>query len=204
MSMIRTEFHWAILCYFMLSIQGCTHDESSATSGSTTTQTQTTGPFPLKLGNTWTYKVTSFDAKGKPLGTSGQVIYHITRDTTIVGEQWYYFELNGSGLYYFNRTDGVWNFANGTRQSFFKYSSTKYTWYSTNLGSMRILSTDTNLTVPKGTFSCYQYRLSQSTPTFDYYLSAGIGIVGIDFFGQTDSIGNYIAARYQLVDCTLQ
>jgi hypothetical protein len=202
--MIRSVFLMTIACFFILSIQSCKNDETLTTSGTTSTETQKTGPFPLKVGNTWTYKISSFDAEGKSLGTSGQVIYHVTLDTTVLGEKWYYLESNGGGLFYFNRTNGVWNFVKGTMQPFFKYPSTKNAWYSTNLGYMIILSTDTNLTVPKGTFSCYQYRLVQSTPMFDYYFATGVGIVGIDFFSQADSIGDYVATRYELVDYTLQ
>ncbi len=173
-------------------------------------QSQPTGPFPLEIGNSWTYQVTFFDIDGTKQSTTGTVIYQITRDTTVDGEKWYYLKTESSGIYYLNRSNGVWSVLNGNKQTFLKYPTTKSDRYSTTIGNMRIASTDTSITVPKGTFSCYEYRLSQSTPCNDYYFLGGTGFIRIDFYDRAflpdriDTVVNYISSSYELVDYTLK
>jgi hypothetical protein len=159
------------------------------------------GPFPLKVGNVWNYKLTSFDTSGVALAAPQDFVYQITKDTAVFNEQWY---CMSGALYYINRTDGVWRVFNGTPVLFFKYPAKLSDSYSSSIGRIRVMSIDTSITVPKGTFHCYQYRLSQANGSqFDYYFLEGIGIARIDVFEQTLSGRTYIMSQYLLSGYTI-
>ena len=200
---MSNRFTALILFFSLLFIISCNKSGETPTGGSTEPVIELTGPFPLHVGNSWTYRVSSFDAKGNNLGNSGSFTYQIDHDTTVSGERLYYFGSNGVGLYYLNRSTGVWNYNKGTFLPLLKYPSSKNTWYTSTGGNMRVVSVDSTIVVPKGRYSCYQYRLSQSTPAFDYYFASGVGLVRIDFFDVADSVGTYVATRYELADYTL-
>ncbi len=185
-------FRLAVVALFLLG--GCgKNDESSVFSPPAVV---VSGPFPLKVGNSWTYKLTSFDTSGIALGAPEDFIYRVTEDTTVFNEKWYY--LSGA-LYYIDRSDGVWRVLNGTPVLFLKYPATVNDSYSSTLGKIRVISTGATITVPKGTYSCYQYRLSQANGSqYDYYFLEGIGFVRIDVFEQTLGGRTYIMSTYEL------
>ena len=163
-------------------------------------------PFPLVVGNSWTYKVTSFNPDGSKKSGTGSIVYQITEDTTVNGEKWSYLKTGTSGgAYYLNRSNGVWSVINGSMNYFLKFPAKPRDMYMTLSNNiMGVVSIDSSITVPKGTFSCYEYILFQENPIADYYFSPGTGFIRIDLYEQADSIGNYINSRYELVDYTLK
>jgi hypothetical protein len=191
-----------IMTFFII---GCTKKDDSSIVAPPAVQL--TGPFPLAVGSSWTYRLTFYHPDGSTQGGTGTVVYQVTKDTIVYGEKWSYLESGTSGLYYLNRNNGVWNVLNGSMKNFFKYPATARDRYFTNLGSMSVRSIDTTITVPKGTFSCYEYSLSQSVPMADYYFLPGTGIIRIDLYEdyeETDSVRTYINSSYELSDYTLR
>jgi hypothetical protein len=183
----------------MILVVGCGKKNDNPISSST--PTTISGPFPLKVGNVWNYKLTSFDTSGVALAAPQDFVYQITKDTTVFNEQWY---CMSGALFYINRGDGVWRVFNGIPVLFFKYPAKVSDSYSSSLGRIRVMSVDTSITVPKGTYHCYQYRLSQANGSqFDYYFIEGIGIARIDVFEQTLSGRTYIMSTYQLAAFTI-
>ncbi len=182
-----------------LLVVGCGKKSDSSVSSSPSVTIS--GPFPLKVGNVWSYKLTSYDTSGIALAAPQDFVYQITKDTAVFAEQWY---CMSGALYYINRSDGVWRVFNGIPVLFFKYPAKLNDSYSSSLGRIRVMSIDTSITVPKGTVHCYQYRLSQSNGSqFDYYFLEGIGIVRIDVFEQSLSGRTYIMSQYALAGYTI-
>jgi hypothetical protein len=192
MTIQSCSFRLLLLALFLLG--GC--GKNNETSVASPPPVVISGPFPLMVGNNWTYKLTSFDTSGVALGAPADFVYQVISDSTVFNEKWYY--LSGA-LYYVNRSDGVWRVLNGTPVLFLKYPASVNDSYSSSLGRLRVMSTGTTITVPKGTYSCYQYRLSQANGSqFDYYFLEGIGFVRIDVFEQTLGGRTYIMSQYAL------
>jgi len=202
---MKTSLFGRVSCFLAcgilatLLIVGC--GKRSDNPASSSPSVTISGPFPLKVGNVWSYKLTSYDTSGVALAAPQDFVYQITKDTTVFVEQWY---CMSGALYYINRSDGVWRVFNGIPVLFFKYPAKLSDSYSSSLGRIRVMSIDTSITVPKGTFHCYQYRLSQANGSqFDYYFLEGIGIARIDVFEQTMSGRTYIMSQYQLSGYTI-
>jgi hypothetical protein len=195
----RTWYFLACGVLAALLVVGCGKKSDSPASSSPSGTIS--GPFPLKVGNIWNYKLTANDTSGVALAAPQDFVYQITKDTAVFNEQWY---CMSGALYYVNRSDGVWRVFNGIPVLFFKYPAKPNDSYSSSLGRIRVLSIDTGISVPKGTFHCYQYRLSQANGSqFDYYFLEGIVIARIDVFEQTLSGRTYIMSQYLLSGYTI-
>jgi hypothetical protein len=191
-------FRLVVVAFVLLG--GCDKKDENAVASPPTVEIS--GPFPLKVGDTWTYKLTSFDTNGVALGAPADFSYQVINDTTVFNEKWYY--LSGA-LYYVNRSDGVWRVLNGIPVLFLKYPATVNDSYSSSLGRLRVMSTGITVTVPKGTYNCYQYRLSQANGSqYDYYFLEGVGFVRIDVFEQTLGGRTYIMSQYALAGYVLK
>jgi hypothetical protein len=185
---------FCLMTLALFLIGGCGKNDDSSVSSPPTVVIG--GPFPLKVGNYWTYKLTSFDTSGIALGAPADFVYQVVSDSTVFNEKWFY--LSGA-LYYVNRSDGVWRVLNGTPVLFLRYPTTVNDSYSSSLGRLRVMSIATTITVPKGTYSCCQYRLSQANGSqYDYYFLEGVGFVRIDVFEQTLGGRTYIMTQYAL------
>jgi hypothetical protein len=159
--------------------------------------------WPLKPGNTWVVCATEYDTTGAVTQTgSGAII--VTTDTVVAGETWYHISGVGS-MFYTNRSDGLWVMLNSTaglfQGLFFKYPvSAGDSW---NLGGDQISlqSADTLITVPAGTFHCYEYRLSINDY---YYYCPGVGFIAEDSYSSTNSGRLYIRERLSITSFTLK
>jgi hypothetical protein len=158
--------------------------------------------WPLKAGNTWAFNTIDYDTTGA-VAQSGPGSFVVTTDTIVGGETWYHISGGGSTLYT-NRADGFWGMSPGPSGIFqgllFKYPvSAGDSW---NSGGDQILlqSADTLITVPAGTYHCYEYRLSSDY----YFFCPGVGIIGEDSYSRTNSGRLYIAGRLSLTSVTLK
>jgi hypothetical protein len=162
--------------------------------------------WPLKMGNTWAVHMIEYDTTGA-VTQSGSGTLVVTTDTIVGGETWY--QISGVGsdglMFYTNRSDGLWVMSSSTsglfQGLFFKYPvSAGDSW---NLGGdqMFLQSADTLITVPAGTFHCYEYRLSMSDY---YYFCPGVGFIAEDSYSSTNSGRLYIVARISIASFTLK
>lgn len=110
--------------------------------------------MPLKVGNTWTFRVSIYDTNGVPFSSSDEVL-SITRDTTIGNEKWFRF---GSS-WVTNRSDGLWRLTNsGTAYLVFKYPAKVNDTYSSDGEQVVVTSINQTVSVLHGQYSCYAYR----------------------------------------------
>jgi hypothetical protein len=162
--------------------------------------------WPLKPSNTWAYHTIEYDTTGA-ITQSGSGALVVTTDTIVGGETWYQISgaWSGGSMFYTNRSDGLWIMSNSTsglfQELFFKYPvSAGDSW---NFGGDQIFlqSADTLITVPAGTFHCYEYRLSMSDY---YYFCPGVGIIAEDSYSSTNSGRLYIEGRLSITSVTLK
>jgi hypothetical protein len=139
-----------ILFLAMMSLISCNKDEGPTGSSNTGSG----GIIPLKIGNSWTFRITS--ASGTFTATNS-----INQDTTINNEKWF---LVGSNTWGTNRADGFW-FIKGTNPPLLAYK------YPASVGdscqaayylSTKILSINDTITVPAGRFPCYKYQSNRT------------------------------------------
>jgi len=188
-----------LFCFLIFFITSCKKDNPVDSSPSVKQI------WPLKQGNTWAFSTIEYDTAGV-VTHSGSGTFVVTTDTIVTGETWYHITGGGSGesMFYTNRSDGLWVMSNSTtgifRGLFFKYPvSTGDSW---NLGGdpMFLQSADTLITVPAGTFHCYEYRLSMSDY---YYFCPGVGFIAEDSYSSTNSGRRYLKERLTITSFTL-
>ncbi len=154
--------------------------------------------WPLKLGNAWTYHQTNYDTVGSIIQWyNGSKI--VTMDTIVHDETWY--GISDDYAFCANKSDGFWQLSGSFQGLRYKYpASAGDNWYYGG-ARMYLLSTDTLITVPAGTYHCYKYRyLWNSIPVVDDYFCPGVGLIAEDWYSRTNSGRLY---KYSTLDITL-
>ena len=137
--------------------------------------------FPLKTGNYWVSQHETYDSLGT-LRNAFVDTLRVVGDTMINSERWYYF-LEGAHGFYTNRADGHYGYvAAWSPQPFLdlKYPAQQGDTYSIPyaLGIREVVSTGASITVPAGTFTCYQYRSPYPNNwQWNYYYTPGVGLI---------------------------
>lgn len=129
----------------------------------------TTTIMPLKLGNSWSYKVTMFDTS-KNVDTTFAVFMFLASDTVINSEHWYD---DSRGYIYSNRSKGLWRAINSDTNYFALYPANKNDKFQILWDTATVISTDSTIVVPAGKYSCYVYKARYSLRFF----SPGIGLI---------------------------
>ena len=158
--------------------------------------------WPLKPGNTWAFSTKEYDTTGAVIQSgSGAIV--ITTDTIVGGETWYRFSGSGS-IFYTIRSDGIWGMSTGTsplfQGLFLKYPVSAGDSWNFGGDQMFLQSADTLITVPAGTFHCYEYRLSMSDY---YYFCPGVGFIAEDYYSSTNSGRIYLKEHQSITSFTL-
>jgi hypothetical protein len=192
------SFGNALLFCFVVSLLASCKKDNPVDSSSSVKQL-----WPLKTGNTWSFSAVAYDSTGT-VTQSGSGSLVVTADTLVGDETWYHISGGGS-VFYTNRSDGIWGMSTGTsgifQGLFFKYPvSIGDSW---NFGGDQIFlqSADTVITVPAGTFHCYEYRMSMSDY---YYFCPGVGFIAEDSYSTTNSGSLYIRERLSITSFTLK
>lgn len=134
--------------------------------------------IPLDGGNEWRFTQTLFNSRGNVIDTEADSIVLIA-DTTLNEQRWFYREYHGHHLAYRNTGSGVQvrlvsEHTSPQTQTLYKYParigdrfnypevyfSGDSAWIDPEHMLARVVSVDTLITVPAGTFRCYQYRLT--------------------------------------------
>ena len=159
-----------ILVVLIALLAGCKNSDKSSTEPIIDPNT-TSVIVPIALGNKWIRSGTVYDTSGSILSTFTDSI-SVSRDTTIENSKWFVLQMQGleymvanyeKGLYwlYGANSKGIWyQYPAALKDSFIVFGNTSY---------VRVLSVDTVIIVPAGTFSCYKYQ-------FDSY--AFVGTIG--------------------------
>lgn len=181
---IKSIHIFLLLCITAFIVSSCNKDNPVDTS-------QTNKQFwPLKLGNTWSYRAISYDSLEVVTGT-GSMDISVTRDTIVNGETWYQLSNDGT-VFYANKSDGFWAMWNSSstlvQQLIYKYPASvgnNWNYYSNDIS---VQSTDTSISVQQGTHSCYAYRWLYDTNLVRVdYCSRGVGLVAADYYTSTSS-----------------
>lgn len=140
--------------------------------------------WPLKVGDTWAYRLTYFDTTGAVNDTANATLV-ITSDTLFDGDTWY--QINWQADFYTNKSDGLWMTQFQTTPNTVPILPQLLWKYPANAGdsydSVTVESTNTSVTIPQGTYICYDYRDHyNSKPVSDNYLCPGVGRIATDFF----------------------
>ncbi|MCX6271486.1 MAG: hypothetical protein NTU44_09755 [Bacteroidetes bacterium] len=138
--------------------------------------------FPLKVGNVWNFRELMNDS------VIGTHFNKVLKDTNMFSnEQWFVVTYdNTTNLYMKIKNDGLWFAMNDTNMVlkpvlFYKYPATINEQYQPTSGvTVTVLSTSVNVTVPAGTFNCYEYEVVYGIDAvYDEYYCPGVGLVKI-------------------------
>ena len=158
--------------------------------------------MPLKVGNSWTFRVSAYDSSGVILPYSlGDITLSISRDTTIGNEQW--FRLSSSWVT--NRTDGLWGISDaGNPYLVFKYPAKLNDAYDSDGNNVIVSSTNQSVSVPQGQFTCYAYSYNSSGMVNTVqYCAPDVGMVSIESYQRSLSGRTYVSGRIELKTLTL-
>ena len=140
-----------LLLAIVFSVFSCSKNKDAAT--------PSTGDF--KVGTSWVYKYTSYNAAGTVLSTSN-ITLTITGQQTIAGESWWVATGGGSPSFIRKTAVGYYTIQNSVSQLQFKIPAVvNDTWrvtYSNAAGDysdFKIVTLNQNVTVPMGVISCY-------------------------------------------------
>jgi hypothetical protein len=175
--MLTKKFVWFLLPFIALVAVGCTSTThpNVLPSGSQTI-------WPLAIGNRWVFRATVFDSSGNQRSTWIDTL-KIVSDTLFGSDRWYVqVGFGGKGKFFLqNRANGLWG--DGLE---YEYPATRNDTY--RLGDSTkiiVISADSLITVPAGTFHTVVYQFPGPPLTYEYF-SPGVGPVRMEF-GPTSS-----------------
>lgn len=145
--------------------------------------------MPLKIGNVWIYETSILDTTVGKLVPDRLDTFIVSRDTVINGERWYMVDGMGSnGTLTINREGGQWIIdPYGKPYLIAKFPAAVGDEFSGLGGKLmnRLEKTGVEITVPGGTFYCYQYSQifgPQRRLTYNYF-APGVGFVKMESMG---------------------
>lgn len=168
--------------------------------------------IPLKIGNTWNYKMTDYDSNGVVLYYE-DITTSITRDTTISSLKWYGYNNSPSGIWYTNKTDGYWTFVKGGTGNVLNDTSLLAYKYPTQVGDIygnsdtprEVLSIDEIITVPAGTFkvihiiTTYIGSTNYLLDSYETFIAPGIGVIKVMQVGKRYDGTKFIVYKNELI-----
>ena len=196
---MKSLLTFLLICFSLFMLSSCKKSNNPVSPSDTQQQL-----WPLKIGNSWDYHVVVFDSTGK-VSDYGNTSLSISSDTVAGNETWYNVYNNGTGIYYTNRSDGLWIMSNGLQTILYKYpGNTGNSWYFF-ADSVTIESTDTLVSTTLNKYICYLYRIFyKGKPIADDYLSPGVGLVAEDYYSSTISGQVYLKNSLSLISISLK
>ncbi|MFH2048068.1 MAG: hypothetical protein ABIJ12_01365 [bacterium] len=179
--------------------------------------------LPLNEGNIWSFDVSRYNATGGVI-EKYSIYNSIGSDTIISNVKWYsmyFYDDNSLEKYALlkNRVDGLWrrfydesNAPFKSEELFLKYPANVDDYYliENDTIMVTVISTDTTITVPGGTFNCYLYRftyeLINSYIISDLYFAPEIGWIKTDNYIDPETItiwcylDNQWVLKYNLIN----
>jgi hypothetical protein len=145
--------------------------------------------MPVEIGNRWVRQITLYDTSGVPF-YSGIDSIIVLRDTLISNKRCFVLPLKGAERVLSNQSDGLsWylgTFGWGLEYKYPGLPGDSFYYIGSDAVS-RIVATDSVLTVPAGTFSCYHYStfINPSYPIhgrLEEYVAPNLGFVQSEWF----------------------
>jgi len=143
--------------------------------------------MPLSVGSWWVQESTVYGKSGEQKTLSVDTI-RVLRDTLISDQKWTIVLEYGSENLYRNTSLGFWLRYRGDSLLKYKYPAAvtdTFQCYSGN-SSTKVISIDSTVTVPAGSFHCYVYLTSGGGSTtrshWVDFCSPGLGLVYVEFY----------------------
>ncbi len=153
--------------------------------------------LPLALGNYWIMESLKLDSVGSVLRTTYDTL-EINDEMTYQGKQ--YFMLTNVGVR--NGSDGMYQLIHDTENDTYqevltlKYPAKAGDVFMSGSDEITVMATNISITVPAGTFKCYQYRdvyevIDDENPEYsgkyirDMFVAPGIGFVKMEGIATT-------------------
>ncbi len=174
------------------------------------TNPQPTGVLiPLAIGNQWQYAGTDYDSSYE-IGVD-TVLLEIVKDTLIQNMTFYIVTADSVRdpeiFWPSNQSDGMWVFIpfDSTLALAFKYPASVGDWVIFENDSVVVVSTNASVTVPGGTFSCYQYNTYSSGTGLEqiWYFSPNLGLVKTEDYSKTPGGRLYVDEQLELISFNL-
>ena len=153
--------------------------------------------IPLAVGNQWVTHTASWDSSGRPNVTLVDTA-RIVRDTTVQFERWF---VDKTGSCVTNRPTGYWVLSNSVPDLFLKYPVSLNDSYVYGNDSVQVVSMDTSITVPAGTFNCVGYKMIYSIQGIAYQMllaSLNKGMIRREIVARTPGGREYLESRADL------
>lgn len=157
--------------------------------------------IPLKVGNKWVAHSTTYNPGGTIIADRADSLEFLA-DTVMQGQHW--FNMSNVTLVG-KKSDGVW-FWNGSNPAelVFKFPAVPNEVYQTSAGQAVVLSINTRITVPCGTYSCYVYKRPFGFGGNQYhYIVPDSGIVKIEAFEISGQNQTYQSWKWELTRLVL-
>jgi hypothetical protein len=165
--------------------------------------------LPLTIGNQWITDVVEYNEYGQIVDEytgTGTVI----GDTAIESRTWYFMETDSGGTdtsLWTNKENGAWAWTDSSGSPevlMLKYPASPGESYPVYDVTVTVESTNTEETVPAGSFTCYYYRAH--IPIFGtvgrIWAAPNIGVVRAEEYGLT-LFGTYLAKEIELISYDL-
>jgi len=163
----------------------------------------------LKVGNQWTYRITSYDS----LGAAKEVYsttFTILRDTIFQGETWY-ISNNGKSdnELLINRNDGLWILAYyylipvSEPELEAKYPvSINDSWIKPDSTITKCTAKDIIVNSPVGNYKCVQYSILSKAGDIivNYYYACRFGNIKGEYYMKDKNGKYYLSTKKELID----
>jgi hypothetical protein len=163
----------------------------------------------LKVGNQWTYRITSYDSLGVA-NEAYTTTFTIVRDTVFQGETWYILS-NGKteNELLINRTDGLWNvpfyYLVPTSEPVLeaKYPvSINDSWTKSDSTITKCTAKDIIVNSPVGNYKCVQYSILSKAGDIlvNYYYACKFGNIKGEYYMKDKNGKYYLSTKKELID----
>ncbi len=172
---------------------------------------KSTGPkkpgflMPLAVGNQWEYAITDYDTNSVVISVD-TVLLEIVKDTLIQNMTFSIITANGVRdpeiFWPSNQSDGVWVFIpfDSTLALAFKYPASVGDRITFGQDSMVVAYTNKSVTVPAGTFPCYQYnQYSSGLLEQIWSFSPNVGMIKAEDYARTPGGTLYLDEQLELI-----
>jgi hypothetical protein len=191
------------LLFFVLLVASC---------GDKSTNPKQVGQiWPLAIGNQWSFQLTEFDTNTVVISIDTLVL-EVVKDTIIHNETFYLLTANGvrdpEVRPMTNREDGLWDYRDSdTIIILIKYPVTVGESFFQLYDSLVVVSTDTLVTVPAGSFHCVRYDdylIATGRLLTHIYAAPNVGLVKKEDFSLTPGDRLYLSEVMELISYVLQ
>lgn len=178
-------FHRLLFISFLCGLFNCSENENPVN------HQLSNSPFPLKVNNSWNWRPSILDSSGTELDSFYYTMI-IKKETVINGHTWFVMSASddsSESILYTNKSDGVWAQSFNVIECVYKYPVQMGETYNisyqddstTIITTIKVISTDTLVSVASGSYSCilYQgsYNIQNEMYYYDTYFCPGIGVI---------------------------